>query len=139
MRWSSAWMAGGSFTQALNEAFPGGFDATAFFCSHDRLAVTVISELLGWGYRIPDDVSVVGFGDYSAAKQILPSLTTVKTPGLEMGAMSVRVAMERLSALDARQYPVRIHVPHTLIIRDSTGPAPKPRALRTRHNQPVKA
>ena len=133
------WEEGGSFTQALNEAFPDGFAATAFFCSHDGLAVTVISELLGWGYRIPDDVSVVGFGDFSAAKQILPALTTVKTPGMEMGAMSVRVAMERLNTPDARRYPVRIHVPQTLIIRDSTGLAPEPRALRVRGERTAKA
>ena len=63
-----------------------GSSPTAFFCAHDGLAVTVVSELLRLGYRIPEDVSVVGFGDFSSAKQISPELTTVRLPGQEMGA-----------------------------------------------------
>jgi LacI family transcriptional regulator len=118
------WTAGDSFAQALKTAHPNGFTATAFFCSHDGLAVTVISELLSWGYKIPGDVSVVGFGDYSAAQQILPSLTTVKTHGTKMGAMAVRILMQRIQTPDQPSHPLRMHVPNTLIVRNSTGPAP---------------
>jgi LacI family transcriptional regulator len=117
------WSENGSFTEALNAAFPNEFAATAFFCSHDGLAVTVISELLSWGYRIPQDVSVVGFGDYSAARQILPALTTVKTPGQELGAMAVRVVMDRLRSRHTPSHSLRVQVPNRLVIRDSTGPA----------------
>ena len=71
------------FTEHLMAAHGKGFRPTAFFCAHDGLALTVVSELLRLGYRIPEDASVVGFGDYSAAIQISPQLTTVKVHGLE--------------------------------------------------------
>ncbi len=62
----------------------------------------MVSELLGQGYRIPDDVSVVGFGDFSPATQISPSLTTVKMEGQEGGAVGLRLLPERI---EIRAYP----------------------------------
>ncbi|WP_246072327.1 LacI family DNA-binding transcriptional regulator [Martelella lutilitoris] len=97
---------------------------TAFFCAHDGLALTVISELLARGYRIPRDASVVGFGDYSAAQQILPQLTTVKVPGVDIGRMATRVLHQRITNQDFPDCPLRLHVPCRIIERQSTGPAP---------------
>ncbi|MBP0651954.1 substrate-binding domain-containing protein, partial [Mycobacterium tuberculosis] len=71
------------FAAAYDAIRGTGFEPTAFFCSHDGLALTVITELLSRGRRIPEDVSVVGFGDYSIATQISPALTTVRVPGDE--------------------------------------------------------
>ncbi|MBB4122464.1 substrate-binding domain-containing protein [Martelella radicis] len=97
---------------------------SAFFCAHDGLALTVISELLARGYRIPRDASVVGFGDYSAAQQILPQLTTVKVPGVDIGRMATRVLHQRITNQDFPDCPLRLHVPCRIIERQSTGPAP---------------
>lgn len=126
-----------NFSRALKAAYPDGFSATAFFCSHDGLAVTVISELLSWGYRIPDDVSVVGFGDYSAAQQILPSLTTVKTFGAEMGAMCVQLLVNRINSPITPPHPVRMLIPNRLIVRSSTGPAPSRQARQRKRTAPT--
>ena len=52
----------GGFAAAFDRLRAGGARPTAFFCAHDGLAVTVISELLARGLRIPEDASVVGFG-----------------------------------------------------------------------------
>ncbi len=108
-----------SFRNILHRRFPEGFDATAFFCSHDGLAVTVISELLSAGYRIPTDVSVIGFGDHSPAKQVTPQLTTVRTPGYEVGVAAVRLVAERLRDPKGSTFPIRIQIPCTLVERAS--------------------
>ncbi|MCD7060641.1 LacI family DNA-binding transcriptional regulator [Pelagibacterium xiamenense] len=125
------WEEGDSFKNVLRRRFPEGFDATAFFCSHDGLAVTVVSELLSWGYRIPEDISVIGFGDHAAAKQILPQLTTVRTPGYEIGVAAVRLILDRLQQTDGAVFPMRIQIPCTLVERDSVAPCPTAKRSRT--------
>ncbi len=42
------------FADALRALQAKGVHPTAFFCPHDGLAVTVVSELLRLGYRIPE-------------------------------------------------------------------------------------
>ncbi|WP_087001379.1 LacI family DNA-binding transcriptional regulator [Rhizobium sullae] len=99
-----------------------GINPTAFFCAHDGLALTVVSELLGQGYRIPDDISVVGFGDYSPATQISPPLTTVRMEGQECGAVGLRLLLERIENPPLPGSPARrIHVASRIIERRSAG------------------
>lgn len=112
------------FTESLMTLNRSGFRPTAFFCAHDGMGVTVISELLRLGYRIPEDATVIGFGDYSSATQVSPQLTTVKVHGAEMGAASVRLLDDRIRGRGNPARAVRIQIASTLIVRDSSGPAP---------------
>lgn len=118
------WEDGATFAGVLDTLEAAGARPTAYFCAHDGLAVTVISELLARGCRIPEEASVIGFGDYSAAQQILPRLTTVKMHGPEIGAMSVRLLNSRLNALGFPTVPLRIQIPSRIVERQSAGPAP---------------
>ena len=111
------------FTEHLRAAHAEGFHPTAFFCAHDGLAVTAISELLRLGYRIPEDASVVGFGDYSAATQISPQLTTVKVRGDQVGAACVRMLDDRLCGRLPDGVPLRVTIACRIVERDSSGPA----------------
>ena len=96
---------------------------TAFFCAHDGLAVTVVSELLRHGYQVPEDVTVIGFGDFSAACQITPQLTTVRLPGRDMGIAAVRLLLDRIRLGDRNIGSAqRLYVVPTIIERDSSGP-----------------
>ena len=42
------------------------------------------------------DISVVGYGDYAAATQITPQLTTIRVPGEEMGIAAFQLLLERI-------------------------------------------
>jgi LacI family transcriptional regulator len=91
---------------------------TALFCNVDFYAVQIISALHAIGYRVPDDISVVGFDDLEIAQMMHPRLTTVH---INRSAMS-QVAVERLVARmegDIRA-PLSIHVGARLIVREST-------------------
>jgi LacI family transcriptional regulator len=112
------------FIDHLRLANAEGLRPTAFFCAHDGLAVTVISELLRLGYRIPEDASVVGFGDYSAATQISPQLTTVKVFGRQMGAACVRLLDDRINERIPADTPMRVHIASRIVERASCGPRP---------------
>ena len=119
------WPEGTQFAGALDGLNASGVRPTAFFCAHDGLAVTVISELLTRGYRIPQDASVVGFGDFSAAQQIQPPLTTVKMPGVDIGVMAVRLLNERMTVPGFPSFPLRVHIPSRIVERQSAAEAPK--------------
>jgi LacI family transcriptional regulator len=91
---------------------------TALFCNVDYYAVQIISALQSIGYRVPDDISVVGFDDLDIAQMIHPRLTTVQ---INRSAMS-QVAVERLIARMEGDVsaPLSIHVGARLIVREST-------------------
>ncbi len=91
---------------------------TALFCNVDFYAVHIISALQTMGYRVPEDISVVGFDDLDIAQMIHPQLTTVQ---IDRSAMS-RIAMERLVARieGDTSAPLSIHVGARLIVREST-------------------
>lgn len=114
------------FTEQLLKVQAEGFRPTAFFCAHDGLALTAVSELLRLGYRIPEEATVVGFGDYSAATQITPQLTTVRVRGLEIGSGMVRVLDDRLNRRIPDDVPLRHMLASRIVVRDSSGPAPAP-------------
>lgn len=48
-----------------------------FICATDLLAQACYKEIRERGLRIPDDVSVIGFGDYDFSSLLTPSLATV--------------------------------------------------------------
>lgn len=116
------WENDDSFAAVFDRLLERGGRPTALFCSHDGLGLTVISELLARGIRIPEDASVVGFGDYSAAQQITPNLTTVKVPAVEVGMMGARLLDSRIAIADFPACPLRLLVPGQIVVRQSTGP-----------------
>ncbi len=95
------------FETALQHAVAAGSLPTAFFCANDGLALTVVSVLLARGYRIPEDCAVVGFGDFIAARQISPALTTVRVNGEAMGAAALQLLLERMATPRRPQQPAR--------------------------------
>jgi len=124
----------GGFGDAYRALKKKGVSPTAFFCAHDGLALTAVSELLGQGYRIPEEVSVVGFGDFSPATQITPSLTTVRMEGQECGAVGLRLLLERIERPRLPGDPARrINIASRMIERRSAGPcASAPHRASTR-------
>jgi DNA-binding LacI/PurR family transcriptional regulator len=97
---------------------------TAIFCWRDETALLAIAECRRHGLRVPDDVSVVGFSDISAARLSEPPLSTVRTPLEEIGRLAVQVLAQRADEeFDAT--PTTRLVPTTFVARASSGPAPR--------------
>ncbi len=90
---------------------------TAIMCGNDLLALGVLQELRRRGLRVPDDVAVTGFNNFDFAEFVDPPLTTVSTPGYEMGragAQNLIDALEGTGTVEARlEFPVE------LVLRDS--------------------
>jgi LacI family transcriptional regulator len=89
------------------------------FAVNDSTAIEVIKILQQIGFRVPEDISVIGFGDGPNASIINPELTTVVQKGYEMGRESVKLLLQRLNnpAADIN-YQTKVFKP-TLKIRRS--------------------
>ncbi len=95
---------------------------TAVLSFNDIAAIGCIRALYDVGLRVPQDVSVVGFDDIKEAAFQTPSLTTIRQPLHQMGALAVQTLLEQLRPSDNREHP-QIAVAPELIVRESTGPA----------------
>lgn len=69
---------------------------TAFFSDNDIIAIGAMRALQEKGYRIPEDVSVVGFDDLNFGLVSNPPLTTVHVYKREMGEIAVRELAEAM-------------------------------------------
>ncbi len=95
---------------------------TAVFCGNDILAIGALFEAQAQGIAVPEELSIIGYDDLELAAQVTPALTTVHVPTGEMGAR----AAEILSLmLNDKQVPPTTRVGTNLIIRNTTGPAPR--------------
>jgi LacI family transcriptional regulator len=107
----------------VEELIARGERFTAIFAANDQSAYGVMLGLFNHGYRIPGDVSVVGFDNQFLSAYTLPPLTTIHQPSVEMG----KVAAEGLLRLIGNQAPDLRRFPAELTIRKS--------ALRIRQSE----
>jgi DNA-binding LacI/PurR family transcriptional regulator len=105
-----------SLTQFLGNGKRVPFDAV--FAGNDDAATGVIKALQDKGFRIPEDISVVGFDDLRLSAFLTPPLTTVRAPTEEVG----RIAAEQLFRLiDEQHLSGTTVLPTEIIIRQSCG------------------
>lgn len=93
---------------------------TAIFASNDLSAFGAMDAAREHGYRIPDDISIIGFDDVPQASFVYPKLTTVRQPLEQMGHVAVKMLLEHIE--DQSNTPQRVALATQLVIRDSCGP-----------------
>lgn len=93
-------------------------DVDGIFCSSDIIAFYVISALKKLGYKIPEDVQIIGFDNIELAGVLLPKLTTIAQPIDLFG----KVAMDLLNELIQKRELKELHnvLPVKLIERETT-------------------
>jgi DNA-binding LacI/PurR family transcriptional regulator len=98
-----------------------GEDVTAIFLANDQMALGLLAALHEEGLAVPGDVSVVGFDDLPESPYFTPPLTTVRQDFAELGRRGVQLVLSRLRGENLHPDPV----PPALLVRASTGPAPR--------------
>lgn len=90
----------------------------AVFAVNDLLAVGGLVAAREIGYRVPQDVAIMGFDDVPFAKHISPALTTVAQPQRLLGTRAAELLFERLGASAAVSGRSE-ELPFELVIRES--------------------
>lgn len=91
----------------------------AIFCGNDMLAFGMYRALADAGYRVPDDIALVGYDDIEFARDWVVPLTSVRQPIDELGSRAARLLIEH-SARETSHVHRQILLPPELVIRRST-------------------
>ena len=85
------------------------------FAVNDVMAVGAMAAARAGGLSVPGDVAIAGFDDILTLRDITPSLTTIRLPLADMGAMVTELALA-----PAKDQPRIVPVDGEVILRDST-------------------
>lgn len=109
---------------ACQRLLDSGQEFTAIVAANDLIALGCYDVLGAAGLSIPTDVSVTGYNDMMFADRVAPPLTSVSVPYREMGAAAADTVLALIEG-DAPPEPTITAFPPSLVIRGSTGPAPR--------------
>lgn len=104
-------------TLQLLERFP---DVDGIIAANDMVAVSVYKVLHKSGYRVPQDIQLIGFDNIILSSLFTPELTTIAQPIGQMGQEAVRMLMEHVSGVRAsgkKTFQVELIKRETTMIR----------------------
>lgn len=103
--------------QCLERALAGPCQPTAIFCTVDMYALKIMRKLFQMGYRVPEDISLIGIDDVALSQLIFPGLTTMC---VDRDAM-IREGLGMLTRMLRGEKPQsRRLAPPKLILRQTT-------------------
>lgn len=96
---------------------------TVLFCMNDHVAVGAMKRLQERGFRIPEDVSVIGYGNHEISSFVVPALATVDPGESEILKHAWEMLLQKMAHPEEKvgDYTAQ----HCFILRGSLGPAPK--------------
>lgn len=105
-------------SEAAEKIFSVSNPPTALFCVSDEIAIGAVDKLINMGYKVPEDVSIVGFDDIQLAEVFRPRLTTIHQPIHTIGKTACKMLMQLIKEEKIERN--KIVLPYKLICRDST-------------------
>jgi LacI family gluconate utilization system Gnt-I transcriptional repressor len=85
-----------SGTEALIRLIEGGAEPDAIFFAGDVLAIGAVLECLRRGWPVPQKVAIAAFDNIDLLAHLVPPVTTLKLPRLEIGRRSAEVLLDRI-------------------------------------------
>ena len=128
--WKSASLTFEGGYAAAIKGFQKNPNVTGVFCVNDEMAAGAIRAAHQLGYKVPEQLSVIGFDDIDMARYIDPPLTTIGVDKLELGR---RAMSQLIDLIEGRaQGVLNESVGVKLIVRGSTEVANKRRTKPSR-------
>ncbi|OZU88204.1 transcriptional regulator [Virgibacillus indicus] len=88
------------------------------FASNDLIAIGCLKAIRSIGWKVPDDIAVIGFDGISLTDLIIPQLSTIKQPVYEMGEAATKLLINEIEVGKKESLFKEFDV--TLIHREST-------------------
>lgn len=107
----------------VREKIRSGISFQAVQASNDQAAIGALKALKEAGIKVPDQVAVCGFDNVFPSSLVSPAVTTVETPGQELGSESVELLLNLIA--EPADTPVLRILDGELIIRESSQPGVK--------------
>jgi len=95
---------------------------SAIIASNDEMAFAVLHVAAKHDIKVPQQLSVISFDDTPGVRFSVPPLSAIRQPIAAMAKQAAQELIDQGSALDAG---TEIILPFELIVRETTGPAPK--------------
>ena len=99
----------------ISQLLANGLDFDGIFAASDNIAMGAIKALQAKGYRVPEDVSVVGFDDIPLASYFSPPLTTIRQRIHQGGQLLVQKVLAQINGEPAQSQML----PTELVVRSS--------------------
>ncbi|MCL5985692.1 MAG: LacI family transcriptional regulator [Actinobacteria bacterium] len=93
---------------------------TAFLIISDTVSIAAIKAFKENGYKIPDDVSIIGFDGLNISAFTDPPLTTITQPRYEMGKKAMEVLLKLIEGKEPSGKDILLHA--SLTVRNTTAP-----------------
>lgn len=106
--------------KAIQQLFQNNVKPDAIFCANDTTALSVIIYLQENGYKVPEDIAIVGFSNEPFSEVVTPSISTVKQPGYLIGQKAAQLIIDQISNGGSNTEFKTIVMPTELIIRNSS-------------------
>ena len=111
----------GQAREAARDLLDGPDRPTAVLAGNDVIARGVISAAADLGVRVPDDLTVVGIGDFTGSADLTPALTTVRIDAPRVGQAAAEALLTRMGA-KASEAPAVREIPLELMVRATSAP-----------------
>ncbi len=109
-------------SQITQEMMESANRPDSIFAMADSAAIGALAALKSLKYRVPEDISVVGFSNWQMASVTDPPLTTVAQPGYEMGQTATELLLHNIEAKEKEepQNQEQVCLKTRLIVRESS-------------------
>ncbi|MFO7881308.1 MAG: LacI family DNA-binding transcriptional regulator [Kosmotogaceae bacterium] len=103
--------------KAIENILESGKKFDSLFCFSDLMAIGAIRILLEKGYKIPNDVRVIGYDSIKLSNYVYPSLTSISQNMKMMGELAAKTLFQIISGVEPSSKTLK--VPTQLVIKES--------------------
>lgn len=104
--------------KSIEELLNKDYDLSRIFVATDETALGVIHGAQDKGFKVPEDIEVIGFNNTRVAMMVRPTLTTVMQPMYDIGAVAMRLLTKYMNKEEVDE--TEVILPHRIIERNST-------------------
>lgn len=83
--------------EAIDKFLESKKEFDSIVCASDEIAIGAINRLREKGYKVPEDVSVMGFNNNYVSSYFYPRITTISQPSYDMGSVAMRMLIKLLN------------------------------------------
>src|SRR5690606_14632335 len=105
----------------------------AIIAADELSAIYALNISKAEGYRIPDDISVIGFTDGILSRNSVPPLTTVDQKPIQVGKQSLKILIKRLNNKNKGVFTTKI-IKTNVILRGSSKKIKSTKFIKKKNN-----